>query len=135
MRQWIDLFESNEPRIVADIGKEVALIHDFYIPQHMRGKGMGRRYYEEWEASLPETVELVKLFAADYDGSGNSDGFWDALGFSYAYTGDTMSYEAEHTMWKGVNGHPTPPPVDVDDEEDYSLLGTEDDDNPGPFGP
>ena len=55
----------------------------------------------------------MRVFAADTDGSGNSDGFWLALGFAYRYAGEPgdLSYEAAHTLVKGVNGHPTPAPL------------------------
>jgi GNAT superfamily N-acetyltransferase len=118
MKKWATLVESEAPRIVAEIHptQGIAIIHDFHIPKVSRKQGLGRRAYEEWEASLPKEIKLVRLFAADYD-NGNSDGFWEAMGFDWNYTGENLSYEAQHAMWKGVNGHPTPPPVNVDEEE------------------
>jgi predicted GNAT superfamily acetyltransferase len=86
-------------------------IEMFEVDEAKRGHGQGRRLYEQWEAALPIDITLVKIFAADTDGSGNSDGFWVALGFAYRYDGDDLTYEAAHTMVKGVNGHRTPSPI------------------------
>jgi hypothetical protein len=74
-------------------------------------KGQGRQEYETWEKSLPPTVKLITLFAADSDGSGNSDQFWEKMGFDWVWSpGDDsdIDYESLHRMHKGVNGHPTP---------------------------
>lgn len=125
MRKWIAIIEegsetpNEQPRIVAQVHVQqgVAIIHDFFIPKELRGTGIGRKTYEEWEAALPPSIKLVRLFSADYEGTGNADEFWDAMGFSYAYEGDNLDYESQHAMWKGVNGHPTPPTITVDDDE------------------
>ena len=84
-----------------------------HVPASQRGMGTGRKLYANWEAHLPKDIELVRVFAADTEGFGNSDGFWQSLGFSYRYAGglDELSYEAAHTLVKGVNGHPTPKPL------------------------
>lgn len=123
MRHFINIVEAAQGQsdegviIAADIHEKVAIIHDFVVPKSLRGRGVGRREYEKWEANLPHTVELVKLFAADYgDGKGNSDGFWENMGFDYQYA-DADDYETAHMMWKGVNGHETPPPIEWDDED------------------
>ncbi len=121
MRTFMDIIrEGEEPRISAEVHTQhgSAVIHDFYVPRSLRGQGVARRFYEQWEADLPSEIECVRLFAADYEGEGNSDGFWEAMGFSYRYDGEDLSYEASHEMWKGVNGHPTPPTVNVDDEDE-----------------
>lgn len=84
------------------------------IPKRQRRKGLGRKEYEEWEASLPEHIKLVKLMAADM-GDGNSQEFWQRMGFDFVYTADDpedIPYEYRQEMQKGVNGHPTPPPSD-----------------------
>jgi len=64
---------------------------------------------------LPRDITMVRVFAADSEGKGNSDGFWLALGFSYRYDGDEddLSYETAHTLVKGVNGHRTPAAIKV----------------------
>jgi hypothetical protein len=78
-----------------------------------RGRGLGRARYQRFEAGLPADITTVRVFAADTEGSGNSDGFWLSLGFAYRFEGrpDQMSYEAAHTLVKGVNGHPNPAPI------------------------
>lgn len=83
-------------------------------------KGCGRAEYEAWEKSLPTSVKLISLFAADSDGSGNSDGFWEKMGFDWVWNpGDdtNIDYESLHRMHKGVNGNPTPAPKRWEDDE------------------
>lgn len=121
LREAINIVENiqREPRIDAEARGEIAYVHDLYVPKELRGKGIGQKLYLNWETNLPSETKLVKLFAADYgDGLGNSDPFWERLGFEHQYYGETMSYEGEHTMWKGVKCHPTPEPVDWDAYED-----------------
>lgn len=87
-----------------------------YVTPGERGKGEGRRLYKDFEAALPPDITLVRVFAADTEGEGNSDDFWLALGFAYRYEAEVtsdLSYEAAHTLIKGVNGHPTPASVRV----------------------
>lgn len=88
------------------------------VPRDQRGKGAGRRFYNAWETRLPEAVRLVRIMAAD-TGTGPSDGFWKAMGFEYTYDGDpdAMDYETRQHMWKGVNGHSTPPPISVEEND------------------
>lgn len=83
------------------------------VPAELHGQGLGRRAYEAWEAELPADIERVHIFAADSDGSGNSDGFWLALGFKYRYepSEGELSYEATHTLVLGIRDHPTPAPI------------------------
>ena len=102
-----------QPFIEGHRGGAAAWVDMVFVPDGRRGRGEGRRLYEEWEAGLPGDVEMVLVFAADTEGEGNSDGFWEALGFSYRFEGDEddLSYDAAHTMVKGVNGHPTPAPA------------------------
>lgn len=116
MRKFINIVENSEqPRIVADIGDRIATIHDLYVPRNLRSSGMGTKIYLDWEANLPTSVQLVKLFAADYgEGRGNSNSFWEELGFDYQYGDEISDYEARHSMRKGVNGNPTPPPIEDD---------------------
>lgn len=92
-------------------GPDAIWIDWFAIPRERRGRGDGRRLYEAFEASLPDEIKLIFAFAADTDGSGNSDGFWTAMGFEYRYDGEDLAYEAAHTMIKGINGAPTPDPI------------------------
>ena len=94
-------------------GARTAWVDMIFVPQGRRGRGEGRRLYVDWEAALPADVEMVLAFAADTEGDGNSDAFWEAMGFSYRYDGDEdgMPYETAHAMVKGVNGHPNPPPI------------------------
>ena len=87
----------------------------FEVPAHLQGQGLGKAYMAHWEATLPPDITLVRLIAAD-TGSGNSRQFWDACGYDYRYDGESLDYEAEHEMHKGVNGHPTPAMVTLDSD-------------------
>ena len=106
----------DECRMSAHRSGDVIWIDMFHVPEHLRGKGVGRAYLAHWEATLPPDVTLVRLMAAD-TGSGNSRGFWDACGYHYRYDGESLDYEAEHEMHKGVNGHPTPKMFWIDGDE------------------
>jgi hypothetical protein len=110
---------SDKPFINARMSGDTTWIDMIHVPELQRGEGIGTKYYEEWEIKLPSTVKLVRVLAADTgSGKGNSDHFWDKLGFDWQYKGENLSYEAQHMMWKGVNGHATPMVVDVDEYED-----------------
>lgn len=102
-------------------------IHLIVVPDGKRRAGLGTRFFRWFEANLAERVTLVQVFAADYDGNGNTDGFWESLGFRWKYGGEDLSYEEAHAMWKGVNGHPTPRMIAVGPDED-------DDEEPGMDG-
>lgn len=125
MRDYIDIIESsmmntssNKPYIRAHkSGEDVVWIDMMFVPPDQRGKGLGKQYYEEWESDLPYTVKLVRIMAAD-TGSGLSNGFWEKMGFEYQYYGTDLPYEVSQYMWKGVNGHPTPPSINVDENSD-----------------
>ena len=81
---------------------------DWYtIPKAMRGKGLGKKIYLEWEKALPKKYKFIKLFAAD-SGEGKSNNFWESAGFDYAY--NIILSEADLAWWmqKGVNGSQTP---------------------------
>lgn len=111
--------------------RTVVEINWIHVPPGQRGQGVGRRTYEEWEKALPPTVELVTLFAADSDGSGNSDPFWERLGFGWQFNANDASdipYESLHRMHKGVNGYPTPKSVWWENEDDNALDDEPDDD-------
>ena len=87
-------------------------------------KGQGRAEYEAWEKSLPPTVKLITLFAADSDGRGTSDGSWEAMGFDWEWNyGDAsdIDYESQHRMHKGINGNPTPKSMWWESEEELEL--------------
>jgi hypothetical protein len=120
MREFIDIVEGETegPYISSHrSGTSSIYIDMMSIPASQRRKGVGRAYYKAWEESLPADIELVKIFAAD-TGEGNSADFWDAMGFNFQYDGESLDYETKHMMWKGVNGHPTPPTIDVEDEDE-----------------
>lgn len=141
MKQWIKLFEHDAFRIRGDYhvdakrlnNPHVVLLTEFRIPSENRGKGLGRKYYEEWEESLPSDIHLVLLQAEDI-GSGDPTGFWLEMGFDFKWTGgdngdpvylDDEGYLAmpDNDMWKGVNGHDTPDTLEwiYEDELDESL--------------
>jgi len=92
------------------------------VPKSQQRKGLGRKEYEEWEGSLPKNIKLVKLMAADM-GDGNSQGFWERMGFDFVYTSNdpnNIPYEYRQEMQKGVNGHPTPNPIDWEEYTESS---------------
>lgn len=93
--------------ISSHIAGTTAVIDMIEVPAHELRKGRGRAAYEAWERALPPQITHVEVFAAD-TGSGPSDGFWDALGFSYHFEGPDLTYEEQKIMCRGVNGHPTP---------------------------
>jgi hypothetical protein len=119
MRNFIDIIESEAegPYISSHRSGATVYIDMMTVPRDQRRKGVGRAYYDEWEAALPHDVVMIKLMAAD-TGSGNSAEFWSSMGFDYQYDGESLDYESQNMMWKGVNGHPTPATIDVDDEDE-----------------
>lgn len=93
------------------VSGDVALLHWLRVPEPQRRRGLGSAAFLAWEASLPGRVRLIRLFAADTDGEGNSDAFWESLGFGYVYQGgEDLDYESAHAMHKGVRGRRTPAP-------------------------
>lgn len=97
-------------------GDNVIWIDELVIPKEMRGQGVGRKYYEEWEASLPQNIKILRLMAADM-GAGNAAGFWEIMGFDYMYVDDgSLDYENSNYMTKGINGEPTPKPIPIEDD-------------------
>ncbi len=97
----------------------VIWIDMIWVPTEHRGRGIGRKLYRDWERDLPDDITTVMLMAAD-TGDGVSNGFWEAMGFAYRYDGEDLSYEAQQQMWRGVNGHPTPETVRVEEEDEFS---------------
>ncbi len=73
-----------------------AFVEGYAVPKEHQGKGIGRREYEKWEASLPKTLKYVGLQATP-----TSIGFWLKMGFK-------VMVEGEMSMVKGINGHPIP---------------------------
>jgi hypothetical protein len=101
-------------------GPSLAFVDMIEVPRVRRGQGLGRAAYLAWEASLPRTVKLVRVWVADTDGNGRPFGFWEALGFDYdvrAEAETNLSYEVAGWMRKGVNGHPTPAPQPAEQPE------------------
>lgn len=103
-------------------GEHTVEIEMMFVPEHIRGTGVGRKTYEEWEAALPSHIHLVTAWAAN-TGDGKSNMFWEAMGFDYKYVPEGDSEADDNVdfwwwMWKGVNGHPTPPSIPVDTFED-----------------
>lgn len=110
--------EVDEPYISAHLSGNVLWIDMMYVPPQMRRRGFGAKYYKDWEKSIPSTVRLIRLMAAD-TGSGLSNGFWERMDFEYQYDGENLDYETSQYMWKGVNGNPTPDTIYIDDEGNY----------------
>ena len=79
--------EPTEPYINAHRSGDRIVIDMMWVPPSQRSKGVGTRYYQEWEKTLPPDVTRVEAWAADTDGEGNSDRFWESLGFDYKFRG------------------------------------------------
>lgn len=107
---------TDAPYVDSHGNPELVWLDMLYVPKAQRGRGIGRKTYEAWEAGLPKTVRLILIHAGD-SGSGDSAGFWEAMGFAFRYDGENLSYEACCAMAKGINGHPTPSTLRVEDED------------------
>jgi hypothetical protein len=122
MRDFINIVRESVDRPFIDAhmsGPNTVEIEMMVVPQQLRGTGAGRLFYQQWEEELPSEVKLVQLWCADADGSGKANGFWEAMGFDYKFSGEPANPDADiwWWMWKGVNGHPTPQTIVLDDEE------------------
>lgn len=97
---------------------QIIYIDDFFIHSDFRRKGIGTKLFAYVLENIPKEIEMLQLFAADYEGNGNSSDFWNSVGFSYKYDSDSdsnMEYEARWTMIMGVNGHETPASIWYDE--------------------
>jgi 2'-5' RNA ligase/8-oxo-dGTP pyrophosphatase MutT (NUDIX family) len=119
--QWLDKTGAKDkPSIETHGDGSTIWIDMFVIPAKDRGKGLGRKFYMQWEAGLPKNIKLVRLYAGD-TGAGSSRGFWDSMGFSYVYDTE-QGDETDNYMWKGVNGGKTPPSITSDrDPSGYDV--------------
>lgn len=121
MEESLNEAEEDGTYIDAHRSGTMVVIDMMHVPAGSRLKGEGTRYYEQWEASLPKDIELVRLWACDA-GAGLTTPFWERLGFEYQFDTkhdmDDFS-DADWTtwMWKGVNGHPTPATMMITPEE------------------
>jgi GNAT superfamily N-acetyltransferase len=117
MREFIKIVEttSDQPYINAHrASPNTVEIEILYIPLSMRGRGIGRKYFEDWVKDLPNHIHYIVLWAAD-TGKGRSNHFWEALGFDYQYE---CANELDINKWwmiKGIHGHPTPSPKPLED--------------------
>jgi hypothetical protein len=124
MRSFIKIVETlSKPYIDWHMsGPELVWIDMMSVPEPRQG--VGQKYYKRWQARLPKTVRLIRLMAVDTGGGqGPSHRFWEAMGFDYTYDGDALedrSNELRDYMWKGINGHPTPPSVNVDEDDELT---------------
>jgi hypothetical protein len=117
-----DTEQTSRAPIEAHRSGNIIWIDWFEVPKDQRGKGLGTKQYQEWEAALPKDIELVRLYAGNTDGSGSSSPFWDKLGFNFVYANEQGSLY-DNYMWKGVNGHPTPPSIEDEspDDDGYDI--------------
>lgn len=113
----------DRPYIDAHRSENVIWIDMIHVPRGQRGQGVGAAYYREWESNLPKDIDLIRLVSADTgSGTGNASWFWEAMGFSFNYDIEDRNNAAYWYMWKGVNGHPTPPTIPEDLDESYKFL-------------
>lgn len=121
----IQMNESQEGSQVQAHQDGTTLWLDWISVPEPRLAGEGRRVYQQWEASIPADIRLVRLFAAD-SGEGRSAGFWEKMGFSYVYS-SKRGDESDFEMWKGVNGHPAPESIrehsENGDDDRVAIVG------------
>lgn len=86
---------ADEPVFHWYINGDTAFISNFVIPAHLRGKGEGRKMYEDWENSLPSSVVYVQLRAKD----ASAKAFWTVIGFEDLYS-STQGVNGEAQMVK-----------------------------------
>lgn len=114
--------KAEKPFIEAHESGDTVWVDMFVVPPEERGKGVGARFYLDWEAKLPGSFKLVRLYAGD-TGAGPSHGFWERMGFSYVFA-DEQGNENDNYMWKGIHGQPTPAAVkgDPGDDPGYDIV-------------
>lgn len=101
-----------------DYGKNSVYLEWISVPAQHRKQGLGSAAYLAWETNLPVKYKYVYLHAAD-SGSGQTDSFWEALGFQHVYNfyeeiyPHEPAYEDYHYMVKGIRGTPTPDPLEI----------------------
>lgn len=105
----------DKPRLDAHRSGTIMWIDWMWVPLEMRDKGMGRSIYMAWEEKLPPDITLLRLQAAADSPAAD---FWEKMGFSYMYDVEMYNPEMDNQMWKGVNGHPTPEPLNPHEDED-----------------
>jgi len=71
------------------VGNSVVIDYFEVNPQR---QGLGSKKYKEWESKLPKDIKTIKLYASDA-GSGNSEMFWDQMGFDWT---DEPGYMIKH---------------------------------------
>lgn len=76
-------FSGDELRCSLHKSGNSLVIDDLYIHPDHRRKGIGTKWFHYLLEIIPADIERIELFAADYDGSGNSNEFWESLGFDY----------------------------------------------------
>jgi len=90
------------------VGAHKIEIEMMSVPKAQRGKGVGRRFYEQWEAELPPDIHVVQIWSAD-TGTGNARGFWESMGFEYRYSNPDDWPVDEDTMdWMVIDLRLTP---------------------------
>jgi hypothetical protein len=78
---------------------------DFFA---VSNKGEGRKAYNQWEQAQPPDVERVVIESVE-----GAEGFWRKMGFTRMYLEDPdPDFNVPAIMVKGINGYPTPTPVD-----------------------
>jgi hypothetical protein len=85
------------------------IIEMFLVPSVVRGTGIGKNMYQQFEDKLPENIKIVNLIAADL-GSGDTQGFWFERGFRKVFEDQNKKNKQFYIyMQKGINGYLTPP--------------------------
>lgn len=68
------------PFLASRLRGDVAWITWLYVPQEMRGHGVGRQMVEEWRAHIPRGIREIRLVPHEIDGV-DPVPFWEKLGF------------------------------------------------------
>lgn len=108
-----------EAQYVSDgpVGSGVYLNWYRYAPE-LRRRGLGRKYYEAWEATLPEHVERIYLHSLD-----TAIPFWTRMGYEPVYRHDP---DENNLMVKELRGRHAPIEYDAEDLAYYEHVWLED---------
>lgn len=84
--------------------EERCLIHMLYVPPAQRHQGVGKSLFKDFLKNLPPHIKYLRLKSANL-GSGDTLPFWQSLGFTAAYSGNS---DASQILHLAVNGHVLP---------------------------
>jgi GNAT superfamily N-acetyltransferase len=68
------------PFLATHFSGDTAWVDVLFVPRDHRHHGWGRRIFDQWARTLPDTIKKIQLLAVDLDG-GSPLGFWTKMGF------------------------------------------------------